>query len=211
MWIEKETYWILNTEQRSPLWYKARYGRCTTSLLSACLNECSYLRNTSVFDLIKEIKGELKQQQTLAMKHGIFYEDKARKIYEKLTKNKAIQIGLAVPKWNIHLATSTDGIIGEEGILEIKCPLKYYKELEFLEVKNDFRNFINKSHYLQMQGGMAILNRKWCDYVVYYPKYKKIFIYRVPFDQEYWNSKYERIKKFISDNRIDQIEVMMPN
>jgi putative phage-type endonuclease len=206
-WIEKENFWILNVRQRSKEWYRARYGRCTSSLFSACIGEDCYLTPDLA---LKQIKQEVIIQPTFAMQRGIRLEPIARSIYEKNFRVKVEEIGLAIPKWNLNLAASTDGLVGNEGIIEIKCPVRYYKSLELLRNNKNFRELINPAHYLQMQGGMAILERQWCDYIIYYEELKKIFIYRIPFDREYWNEKYKFLKQFIEKSQLDKLDILLP-
>lgn len=207
-WSEKETFWILQVKQRSNEWYRARYGRCTTSLFSACIGESPYMTPDKALRVIKQ---EEEPEMNFAMQQGINLEPEARRQYENVRRTTVQEIGLAVPKWNVYIAASTDGLVDEDGIIEIKCPVKYHRNLELLRNSTDFKGLIDPVHYLQMQGGMAILNRQWCDYIVYYKDRKKMFIYRVPFDQEYWNEKYQKIKQFIESERIDKLQVLLPN
>jgi len=207
-WIEKSSFWILQVQQRSQEWQKARYGRCTSSLFSACIGENRY---TTPDEALKQIKQEIKVEITPAMQRGIDLEPEARSIYEETTGRKVYEIGLAVPKWNLNLAASTDGLVGEDGIIEIKCPTRYYSNLELLRTSKNFRDLIDPSHYLQMQGGMAILKRQWCHYIVYYKEYNKIFIIEVPFDEEYWNEKYKKLKQFIESSGLNKLQILLPD
>jgi exodeoxyribonuclease (lambda-induced) len=211
-WIEKEKYWILDTEQRTDLWYRVRFGRCTSSIISACIGRSKYKTPEQA---LREIKGE-NIPCNYAMSHGIKYESEARAIYEMLKGTKVTQIGFAIPKWNYYIGCSTDGLVEDKGMIEIKCPLKYYESLEKLKTNskskyNDIKDFIDESHYIQMQCGLAVLDREWCDYVVYYPRRKRIFTFTIPFDKEYWNSVYAEIINFIKNNNIDKLDnIIMP-
>ena len=52
---------------------------------------------------------------------------------------------------------------------------------------------------------MAILNRKWCDYIVYTKE--QVFVQRIKFDREYWdNVLYSGICKFLDECRSDKKE-----
>ncbi|MEK7070241.1 MAG: lambda exonuclease family protein [Patescibacteria group bacterium] len=130
-----------------------------------------------------------------AMQHGIDNEDNARKFYEETTGNKVVEVGLCIPLWDKRIGGSPDGLVGDDGCIEIKCPKRMYPKLtiEPFNMAN-----ITPSHFDQMQGCMAILGRKWCDYVVYATESENVFIERVPFDEKYWNETlYFAIKDFL--------------
>ena len=66
-----------------------------------------------------------------------------------------------------------------------------------------------------MQLGMAILDKKWCDYVVYCPPENKVFVQRIPFNSDYWNNEmYDPLKKIIREDIIpllkDTVYPLMP-
>ncbi len=108
-----------------------------------------------------------------------------------------------------------------DGMVEIKCPENTYKPLlqylsseEFikknmevktnkeknkvpwkLKTKEDYY-YIWQTHYDQMQMGMGILNKLWCDYVVYSLQGHKL-IKRVYFNPDYWNEMLKDIRIFI--------------
>jgi hypothetical protein len=79
------------------------------------------------------------------------------------------------------LAATPDGLIGDDSIIEIKCPffikdltpLDAYKEkkLNFIYVQSG-NLFLKKTHsyYYQTQGQLHITNRKYCYFVVWTPK-----------------------------------------
>jgi exodeoxyribonuclease (lambda-induced) len=211
-WIEKEKYWILNVDQRSDIWYKVRIGRCTSSIISACIGRNRYKTPEQA---LREIKGEIIPCNR-AMLHGIRYEGEARMLYEVMRGTKISQIGFAIPKWNYYIGCSTDGLVGDNGIIEIKCPVKRYRSLDILKYRMNgkncnIRDFIDESHYIQMQCGMAILDREWCDYIVYYHGDEEIIIHRVPFDKQYWDCIYSEIASFIKNNAIDKLDnIIMP-
>lgn len=94
------------------------------------------------------------------------------------------------------VAGTPDGLVGTEGIIEVKCPWN---------PKNHLLNFVNghqiKQYNPQMQGYMWITSAKWCDFVSYDPRYPKeyqIKIIRVERDQEYIDRLAERIT-FLND------------
>lgn len=154
------------------------------------------------------------------MEHGTRYEPIARSWYEMSTGYKVEEVGLAVPKWNFHLGASVDGIVkDQEGIIEIKCPKKMYGPLNDYEKEISsgykpeskyYHNHIWDTHYAQMQGGMAILDKKWCDYIVYSTSDKKVYKERILFNKEYWENKlYPSLQSFLYTYLFPVIENIM--
>ena len=100
----------------------------------------------------------------------------------------------ASPDAYVHDPQSTD----QYGLAEIKCPYKYQnispvdaaKESDFctkVVTKKDGRYSIELKqthvYYAQVQGQMAITDRKWCDFVIYTSK--GISIERITFDEDF--------------------------
>lgn len=139
------------------------------------------------------------------MEFGTLNEPIARQWYEKECGVKVEEIGLAVPKWDMRIGASTDGmVIGTDKIIEIKCPNKMYEPLKAhrlmkkmgMKPEKFHHSHIFDSHYAQMQGTMAVLGKKWCDYVVYTPT--DVNVEEVEFNPDYWNNYlYPRLDSFI--------------
>lgn len=169
-WRDCEEYWIYDEEQRTPGWLLVRRGRASGSTFAACIGD-------SNFDTPEEqasyssgrVEKEFTEKQLEAMNFGTITEDEAREWYEKSYQVKVEEKGMVVPKWNMNLGVSVDGVVFNlngnegEGIIEIKCPKRMYwnlKQYSSLENKpNDF-DHIFKSHYAQMQLGMAVWKKK---------------------------------------------------
>ena len=132
---------------------------------------------------------------------GTKNEPVARLMYEDAKNVIVKEVGLAIPKWDLSIGSSVDGMVGEDGLIEIKCPEYIYDGYAMYSSKGvDPLMYVKKDHYAQMQGGMAILNRKWCDYVVYGVKEGALFIVRIMFNQSWWNKfLYPRLRDFISE------------
>jgi hypothetical protein len=156
---------------------------------------------------------------------GTRNEDQARSWYIERCKSlnltvKVLEVGLAVPKFDPRIGMSPDGIVtggtgganyvgGTNGtgtfvgLIEIKCPQKFYRPLAEYEsngkpYSKDFQH-IWRSHYAQMQMGMQIFNKEWCDYIVYCIPENRVFIERIPRNREYWEELYSKVKVFIND------------
>jgi len=172
-------------------------------------------------ELALEISGVRKkifsEESKKNMAHGTKHEPNARRWYEEHFGVEVEEIGLAVPKWNFHLGASVDGIVkGQKGIIEIKCPKKMYKPLQdHIKLRESgwkpktkyYRSHIWPTHYDQMQGGMAVLNMDWCDYIVYSTSDKEVYYERVHFNAKYWTEcLYPSLENFLNKELFPLLE-----
>lgn len=155
---------ILHCEQRSDEWYKARRGVLTASACESFMT--SGMRKTFVNKMLAEIiTGESEPfELNQYMQWGIDTEDKARNTYEARSGNKVEQVGFVYKDEDKRIGCSPDGLIGEDGLIEIKCPMSKTHLGYLLE------NEPPKKYFLQMQFQMYITGRKWCDFVSFDPR-----------------------------------------
>jgi len=79
---------------------------------------------------------------------------------------------------NVEAGASPDGLIGEDGLLEIKCPLAH-THVGYLR-----EGVLPPKYIPQVQGQLWVTGRQWCDFVSYHPELK-IMIVRVERDDSY--------------------------
>ena len=119
-----------------------------------------------------------------AMRHGVEYEDEARNAYiAKLGLLKDVDVkeeGFVDHPTVMMSGASPDGLVSDEGLIEIKCP-QATTHTEILQ-----NAVIPKRYIHQMQWQMACTGRKWCDFVCYHPDFGdyKLFIKRVERDDD---------------------------
>jgi hypothetical protein len=212
-WVDKKIYWIYDVEQKHPGWHLVKIGRPSGSTCGAALGHSSFdtTPELQALYLSGQAKKNFKSDQLDAMAHGVITEPEARDWYAKKYNVTVIELGMCVPKWDTHLGVSVDGdVIGTDGMIEIKCPKRMYKTLkDYMKSRNEglvrdsddpnIENFkhIFHTHYDQMQLGMAILQKKWCDYIVFCTPENSVFVQRVPFNLKYWNDvMYPGLLKF---------------
>ena len=199
-WKEFDQYWLYDVPQGDELWLKIKEKRPSGSTISSCIGPSPF---TTIDQAALEISGIVKKQFTNNVKkimaHGNKVEPFARQWYEKYYQIKINELGFVIPKWNLDIGVSVDGIVGNNGMIEIKGPLKmYYPLKQFMLGNSKNYDHIWKTHYDQMQFGMAILNRQWCDYIVYCTPENSVFCQRILFNQCYWKDEmYPKIKNFI--------------
>lgn len=194
-------------EQGTQKWLDIRIGRVGGSEsepLSVKGKSASGL-GVSVWKLMHKKIYELIMNETLdndfiseAMQRGTDLEPFARDEYEVSSFNKVNQCGYIINTDFKYAGYSPDGLIGEEGMLEIKCPL----HVEY--IRSICEKEIPKNYYAQMQWGLLLSDRKWCDYVVYNPDFnlKKIQIQRVERDEKVLNTM--KSNYFTYENEIEQ-------
>lgn len=208
-WIDFENFQISTASQGSDEWLSLRKNIITASDFAAAIGHSKFstaleiaLDRTNIYNKTFD---ELSLQR---MQYGKDTEKIAREYYEKYTNTKVTEIGLARNNLYPYLGASVDGII-DNGIIEIKCPMKMYQPLIAKTSKlnypiADFNSYnpieykhIYPTHFAQMQGGMAICNKFFCDYIVHTPQL--VYIERIPFLEDYWKNLLENLNIFIND------------
>lgn len=201
---------ILNVEQGSAEWFNARLGRVTASRFADVISKGrgtseSQTRRTYMLKLIAErITGEL--MPGVSNEHtarGHEHEPIARAAYEFATGNDVMQAGIFVCDER-NAGFSPDGLVGADGIIEIKSKLPH------LHLDCLLRDEVPSAHMAQIQGGLWLSERQWCDFISYCPGLP-LFVKRVQRDEE----MIERIKSNVEefnydmDNAESQIRAMM--
>jgi putative phage-type endonuclease len=110
------------------------------------------------------------------MERGKKLEASARLLYELKTGNSVKEVGYL--ELNECTGCSPDGLVGDEGMIEIKCP----SDRVFVEYL--YKKEIDKKYFWQMQHQMSVADRKWCDYVLYNENLDRIEIQRVERDEK---------------------------
>ena len=196
-WIFYDTYMVNIHEQGTDEWLKARKGILTGSNFGAAAGNSPYETLSEYAEIFSGRKTKVFSEFAISnMARGTRLEPYARTLYEKIKGVTVEEIGLAIPYWDKRIGSSVDGLVGLDGCIEIKCPIKIYERLNIQNISQKMR--INPTHYDQMQGAMSILNREWCDYVVYCESENRLYIERVWRDNVYWNEDlYPKLVNFL--------------
>lgn len=178
-------------EQRTDEWFQARIGKVTASRVADVITRTksgySASRSNYMAELICErLTGERAEKFTnAAMQWGTDTEPQARLAYEFLSDNAVTEVGfIDHPKIQMFGA-SPDGTIGEDGLIEIKCP-NTATHLDTL-----LNETVAAKYVTQMQVQMACTGRAWCDFVSFDP--------RLPVELQMWVKRVERNDNFIHD------------
>lgn len=160
--------------QHSAEWYDARAGKFTASRMAELMAHDK--RNgkplksvqTYIDDVIAErLTGTAKIiPASPAMRRGYELEPEAREMYAFERDVTVEEAGFYSVGEHDCLGASPDGLIGDDGLLEIKCPESITKHVTYL------RDHAHKEEYhWQVQTQLAVTDRKWCDLVSYHPSF----------------------------------------
>lgn len=157
-------------DQRTDEWFAARAGRVTASriadLMARTKTGPSASRANYLAQLVAErLTGEVEQGFTsAAMQHGIDTEAEARNAYEFVTGANVIETGFIVHPSINWAGASPDGLVGDNGLIEIKCPntSTHIATLRGGSVPDKYMK--------QMQFQMACTGRDWCDFASFDPR-----------------------------------------
>lgn len=128
-----------------------------------------------------------------AMDWGNEYEAEAIEKYNQTREEQAEHMGKTFIQFNELCGGSPDAFVGEDGILEVKCPYNSANH-----IKTFITNEIDKKYLYQCHGNMLFSNRQWCDFVSYDPRMPEsmqLKVIRVERDDEICNAILERITK----------------
>ena len=171
-------------EQGTAEWHAARCGKVTASRVADVISKTkssgySASRGNYMAELICERLTGVPQDsyKSSAMEWGTNTEPLARAAYESAGGVLVTEVGF-VPHPQINLAgASPDGLVGDTGLIEIKCPNTG------THIDTLLTNKVPDRYNTQMQWQLACTGRQWCDYVSFDPRCPKrmqLFITRVP-------------------------------
>jgi hypothetical protein len=206
MYIETEFYFEHTAKEKTYEFFQVRKCRPTASRFYMCIEDTTF---STIDEIAEIICGNKKQvysdKSMISITRGLKYESYVRKLYCEYTNYRVRETGLIIPKFDQRIGGISDGFVYEningkyvetEGILEIKCPDKMIPNIENLKFENE-QEIIPSYNYTQIQACMKMSNKKWCDYVVYCDN--KIFIYKIHFNQNYWDQFYPKLDNFIEN------------
>lgn len=199
-------------EQRSEEWFQARLGKVTASRVADVLakiksGESASRRNYKIQLVSERLTGE-KQETYInqAMQDGIDREFYAREKYVQ-QHGKVEEVGF-IQHPTLEAGASPDGLVGDDGLIEIKCPLgtTHTETLMTQEVPSKYMP--------QIQFQLLVTGRKWCDFVSFnpmFPEHLQLFVRRVFADKEYQAELEVEVSKFLDEvndiiNKLKEIE-----
>ena len=173
--------------QRSPEWFNARLGKVTASRVSDLMARTkigySASRANYMAELICErLTGQpAERYSNAAMQWGTDNEPHAKAAYAFMRDATVEDVGFVLHPRIADFGASPDGLIGADGLIEIKCP-NTATHLETLLTES-----VDGKYITQMQVQMTCTGRQWCDFVSFDPRLPgdmQMFVKRIQRDAE---------------------------
>lgn len=173
----------MSAEQGTEAWRKERAAKLTASRFKDVLKggeyRAKYLRQLA----FERLSGSpIHEAHGHALRWGKECEPCAREEYELETGNLVIETGFVLHPQYPFIGCSSDGLVGNDGAIEIKCPYD-----ESIHVQT-WLNGIPKEHIPQTQGNLLVTGRQWIDFVSYDPRQARgyqLYVQRVERDEAY--------------------------
>ena len=185
---------IYDFPQRSPEWFEIRCGMPTASSFDKIIQmngQPSKQRNKYLYKVAGEFVAKKAEEsyQSAAMLRGCEVEAEARMFYEAVRDVEVQEVGFCVES---GAGCSPDGFVGDNGLLEIKCPI-ISTQVGYL-IDNKFPT----DYFQQVQGQLYVTGRDWCDFLAYYPGLKPLLI-RVERDESFISALRNELDRFCFD------------
>jgi len=170
-------------EQGTEGWLAARLSKPSASCFSKLITMTGK-PSASADAYINQLLGERltgksePHYKSEAMILGTEREPEARADYEFISGNKVDQYGFILDDTESY-GCSPDGLIGDDGGLEIKCPAQTTQAGYWRDPQSGV-----KKYYQQIQGCMWVTGRKWWDFFSFHPRMPHVLV-RVTRDDEY--------------------------
>ncbi len=168
--------------QGSPEWFAIRLGKVTASRVSDVIAKTKTGWGASRANYAAQLVAErltgnpVESYTNAAMQWGTDTEPQARAAYEFTTDETVMQIGFADHPRIKMTGASPDGLVGDKGLIEIKCP-NTATHIETLLSKE-----VPPKHVPQIQWQLACTGRFWCDFVCFDPRMPesmRLFVQRI--------------------------------
>ena len=183
-------------------WHAARVGKVTASRVADVIAKTksgpAASRKNYAAELVAErLTGQAAKGFTnAAMQWGTDTEPEARAAYAFHTDADVEEVGFIVHPVIAESGASPDGLVDDDGMVEIKCP-NTATHLETL-----LSGKIDGKYITQMQWQMACVGRAWCDFVSYDPRLPekhRMFVKRVPRDDARISELEYEVRVFLTE------------
>ncbi len=188
-------------------WHNLRLGKVTASRVADLTAKTKTGWGASRHNYTAELLAErltgvpAESYKSVPMLHGIETEPEARLAYEFRGMIEVEQIGFIHHPTIEMSGASPDGLVGADGMVEIKCP-NTATHIETLLVGR-----IPEKYVTQMLWQLACTGRKWCDFVSFDPRLPermRLFVARVQRDEKRIKELEAAVTEFLFelDNKI---------
>jgi len=157
-------------EQGSDEWLDARRGIVTASVVKQLITPTG---RAAANDYSRALTLELAAERITGESEFVFVNDDmqrgneveplARDLYAQHFNRPVTQVGFMVEdKWGFRIGYSPDGLVGHDGLIEVKGP-RAKKHL-----KTVFEDRVPAEYMAQIQCGLLVSGRQWCDFISYF-------------------------------------------
>ena len=191
---------IIDCIQGSDEWLLARLGKVTGSKFAEATSDGrgSNPSETRKKYMEKRIAERMHKKPIASysnenMDRGSELESLARERYEEINGLEVQQVGFV--EYNEDIGCSPDGLIGDDGMLEIKCPLPH-THIRYLR-----ENRLPTTYVKQVQGGLWVCEREWCDFFSFDPDnmMRPFFCKRVYRDEKIIKELHIKLIMFVTE------------
>ena len=187
-------------EQGSEAWFAQRLGKVTASRIADIMAKTktgvSASRGNYLAQLVAErLTGQAAETfKNGAMQHGTETEPMARMAYEAETGQIVTEVAMIQHPTIEMSGASPDGLVGIDGLVEIKCPNISTHIATLLSDKAP------SSYIPQMMWQMACTGRQWCDFVSFDP--------RMPEDMQLFVKRVQRDNALIAEYETEVVKFL---
>jgi len=154
--------------QGSEEWFSLRLGILTASNVKHILSPTFKIANNEktrslAYELAAQRETKILEDGFLSwdMERGHIEEDFARQLYSK-ERSPVTQCGFIINEsLGVPFGYSPDGLVGEDGLIEVKSRNQKYQIMTICAKE------VPAEYVLQIQAGLLVSNRKWCDFISY--------------------------------------------
>lgn len=160
-------------QQQTDEWYMAKLGMFSGSDFHTFLGN-SKGKEDKLWEKIAERRYQDSDSEEFLgfyTERGKDLEHEARRIYSAVYETKVQEVGLVEDNeyYPDYVVCSPDGLVGDDGIIEIKCLVAKYVT-QYTEGKYRDHFYIEPKYRTQVQFNLLVTQRQWCDFIYYHPR-----------------------------------------
>lgn len=186
---EEETFVVTAKDEDRANWHQQRLGKLTASRFNDMLQQgkgkdarFGTMCMNYIYEKVAELLTNAPHITTSqAMEWGTNMESEAIAKYEE--KKGVLVLRSDFIPFGEFAGSSPDGLVNEDGIIEVKCPFNPANHAETI-----ITNEVPIKYIPQIQGNLMTSGRAWCDYISYDPRVQneslRLYIKRVHRDEE---------------------------
>ena len=151
--------------QRTPEWHKERRGKLTASVAGAAIGVNPYQTPLALY---KQLTGLVEFSGNFMTQYGTNNEPNGLLEYSIMSRAEVFPTGFHMHRTLPWLGGSPDGLVGDKGLVEVKCPFGNKKPMW-----EDYT--IPLQYFVQVQVLMEVTDREWCDLIAWRPNEQRVW------------------------------------